>query len=198
VRLTRVASLHGAIDIDEQLRAPSPPEPPYWMHLWPGAVALARRIASSSLIVPGVHVVELGSGLALPAVTAAVCGARVVATDRVWGPLQIARQSAAQNGATLSTLRMDWAAPALRERFDVCLGADIGYDLDGAATLASTLAALVRPGGRVWLADSVNIHRTDLPAALQRVGFVVHCAETREEEEGRPVWVRIVEGQFAS
>ena len=45
-------------------------------------------------------------------------------------------------------------------------GADIGYDFGGAAVLAGAFRQLLRPGGWVWLADSVNIHRDDLLLAL--------------------------------
>ncbi|MDX2167236.1 MAG: methyltransferase, partial [Deltaproteobacteria bacterium] len=75
VPLWRAAALERFVDVDALLRADAPPEPPYWMHLWPGALALARRLATASL--RGRRVLELGCGLGLPAVVAARRGARV-------------------------------------------------------------------------------------------------------------------------
>ena len=195
IRLARAGDLAAAIDVDEQLRAANPSDPPYWMHVWPGAVALARMIASSAMFGPSLRVLELGCGLALPAVTAAVCGARVVVTDRVNAPLRLARRSAECSGTGLGTVQMDWTRAALRVPFDLCLGADIGYDFGRAPVLAAALRQLVRPAGWLWLADSVNTHRDDLLVALEAEGFALQLRTTREEEDGRPVWVRIVEAQ---
>src|SRR5205807_7139673 len=55
---------------------------PYWAELWPAAVALARAVAGLAL--DGLRVLELGCGLALPSVVAALGGADVLATD--WSP----------------------------------------------------------------------------------------------------------------
>src|SRR5881275_1918486 len=52
---------------------------PYWAELWPSGVVLARAIAGRSL--RGARVLELGCGLGLPSLAAALGGGRVVATD---------------------------------------------------------------------------------------------------------------------
>ena len=58
---------------------------PYWAELWPSGVALARRLAVRSL--RGARVLELGCGLGLPSLAAALAGGRVLATD--WSPQAI-------------------------------------------------------------------------------------------------------------
>jgi len=88
---------------------------------------------------------------------------------------------------------MDWQRPALRGDFDLCLGADIGYDRDAESSLAAALAALLRRGGVAWLADSVNTARTSLEAALRAAGFAVRIESQRELEAGRPLWIRMIE-----
>jgi predicted nicotinamide N-methyase len=196
LHLWRAVQLERFVDVDALLRADAPPEPPYWMHLWPGALALARRVAAADLD-RRTRVLELGCGLALPALVAAQRGATVVASDRRRAPLAVARCSAADNGAALMAVQMDWRAPALRGGFDLCLclGADIGYDRAAAPRLAAALAELVAPDGVVWLADSVNTLHTDLADHLRTAGFALHMEQVREEEDGRPVWVRIIEGR---
>jgi hypothetical protein len=57
------------------------------------------------------------------------------------------------------------------------------------------LIELVAPGGVAWLADSVNTTRGSLAARLAEVGFAVAVRSTREWEDGRPVWVRIIEAR---
>lgn len=194
LHLWRAVQLERFVDVDALLRADAPPEPPYWMHLWPGALALARRVAAADLD-RRTRVLELGCGLALPALVAAQRGATVVASDWQYAPLAVARRSATDNGASLAAVQMDWRAPALRGGFDLCLGADIGYDRAAAPQLAAALAQLVAPAGLVWLADSVNTLHTELADHLSAAGFALRAEQVCEEEEGRPVWVRIIEGR---
>jgi predicted nicotinamide N-methyase len=198
LQLMRARDLAAYVDREALLRAPPPPEPPYWMHLWPGALALARLIAADSEVRAGVRVVELGCGLALPALVAARRGADVVATDWKREPLLFARMSAARNGCRLSTVQMDWAAPALVQPCDLCLAADVTYDSGGSPRLGRTLASLLRRGGRAWLADSVSAHHEELARSLVACGFAVETSFVREEEERRTVWVRLIEARCGS
>jgi predicted nicotinamide N-methyase len=193
VSLCRATGLERFVDREALLRADAPAEPPYWMHLWPGARTAARLLAGAVEVRPGARVLELGCGLALPALVAARRGAAVVACDWQRAALEFARRSAARNRCAVALVQMDWRAPALRRAgFDVCVGADIGYDLAAESALASGLAHLVAPRGVAWLADSVNTARGGLAERLGAAGFAVAVREEREWEEGRPVWVRVI------
>ena len=68
---------------------------PYWAELWPSGVALARRVAARAL--RGARVLELGCGLGLPSLAAALAGGRVLATD--WSPqaIELLRDNAERN-----------------------------------------------------------------------------------------------------
>lgn len=193
VALWRAVQLERFVDVAALLGAEAPAEPPYWMHLWPGALTLARRLAADPAVGPGARVLELGCGLGLPALVAARRGATVVASDRQRPPLAVVARSAADNGDRLAPVQMDWRAPALRGGFDLCLGADVGYDRAAAPALAAALAVLARPGGRIWLADSVNTARGDLADELAGQGFALAQREVAEREDCRPVWVRLIE-----
>ena len=52
---------------------------PYWAELWPSGVALAAHVVALDLT--GRRVLELGAGLGLPSLAAAVRGGEVLATD---------------------------------------------------------------------------------------------------------------------
>ncbi len=82
---------------------------PYWAELWPSASALARAVGVRSL--RGARVLELGCGLGLPSLAAAVAGGRVTATD--WAPDAIAmlERNAARNGLSIEALTVSWTAP---------------------------------------------------------------------------------------
>ena len=47
VRLFRPTTLEH-VDATALLRDEAALEPPYWMHLWPGSVAVARRVAGEA------------------------------------------------------------------------------------------------------------------------------------------------------
>jgi predicted nicotinamide N-methyase len=124
---------------------------PYWAELWPSSLALARTLAGRAL--RGARTLELGCGLGLPSIAAALAGGRVLATD--WSPDAVAmtRANAERNDAELETLVCSWTDPEpLVERapWDLVLASDVLYEARNADAL---LALLPRLGREVWLAD---------------------------------------------
>ena len=127
---------------------------PYWAELWPSGQALARRVAVRAL--HGARTLELGCGLGLPSLAAALAGGRALATD--WSPqaIELLLDNAARNGIALEAARADWADPAaLVERgpWDLVLGADLLYERRNADLLLGLLPRLLGPASELWLAD---------------------------------------------
>lgn len=124
---------------------------PYWAELWPSGVALARHVAGRELT--GLRVVELGCGLGLPALTAAMRGAEVLATDWAEEAIELLRRNAERNGVFLRVARVRWSEPEPLLRaapWDLVLGADLLYETRNAEQLAELLPRL---GGEVLLAE---------------------------------------------
>jgi predicted nicotinamide N-methyase len=122
---------------------------PYWAELWPSAIALGRVVAG--LDVAGLRVLELGCGLGLPSVVAALSGAEVLATDWSDEALGVAALNSERNGATIETARLAWADPApAGAPWDLIVGADLLYERRNVDQL---LALLPRLGRDVLLAD---------------------------------------------
>jgi predicted nicotinamide N-methyase len=124
---------------------------PYWAELWPSGIALARVVRRRD--VEGLRVLELGCGLGLPSIVAALGGARVLATD--WSPegLEVAEMNAARNHADLETALVSWAGaePLVRSApWDLVLGADLLYERRNVDQLLSLLPRL---GGEILLAE---------------------------------------------
>lgn len=116
---------------------------PYWAELWASGLALAAAVAERDL--RGVRVLELGCGLGVPSVAAALSGGAVLATD--WAPeaLEVTRRNAERNGALVETLLADWSAPErLLERapFDLVLCADVLYEPRNVDALLALLPLL--------------------------------------------------------
>jgi predicted nicotinamide N-methyase len=127
---------------------------PYWAELWPSGVALARAVGVQSL--RGRHVVELGCGLGLPAIAAALAGGRVLATDWSSAAVERAADNARRNGAAIETLVCSWSAPEpiiARGPWDVVLASDVLYERRDVEPLLRALPRLLAPHGEAWIAD---------------------------------------------
>jgi predicted nicotinamide N-methyase len=127
---------------------------PYWAELWPSGVTLARDVSARSL--RGARTVELGCGLGLPSIAAALAGGRVLATDWSRAAIRMTERNAERSGASLETLVCDWSHPeSLLERapWDLVLAADVLYERRNVPALAGLLPRLVDPGGEILLAD---------------------------------------------
>lgn len=148
VTLLRPASAEALIDEEAFARDEFLP---YWAELWPSAVALARHV--STLPLAGVRVLELGCGLALPAIVAALGGAEALATDWSEDALRLARANAERNGAPLETALLRFGEPEPLGRFDLVLAADVLYEERNADQLTTLLPRVVAPDGRALVAD---------------------------------------------
>ena len=128
---------------------------PYWAVPWPSGLALARWVASEPP--KGRRVLELGCGLALPAIAAARAGAeRVVATDVNTDAIVFAAHNLHLNGVTGDTVAGDWrevVRTLADEPWDLVLAADVLYTRENVEALVDVLPKLLAPGGEVWLAD---------------------------------------------
>jgi predicted nicotinamide N-methyase len=162
----------AAFDEDEFL--------PYWAELWPSGLALAEAVAA--LDVRGLRVLELGAGLGLPSLAAALGGADVLSTDWSEDAVALLADNAARNGAPLRTATVRWgdshelvaAAP-----WDLVLGADLLYEQRNADVL---LELLPRLGTSVLLAD---------PGRPFEQGFLDRAAEHWTIETGAATPVRV-------
>ena len=124
---------------------------PYWAELWPSGVALARKVEALDL--RGMRVLELGAGLGLPSLAAALGGADVLATDWADDAVELLLTNALHNRIVLRVERVRWDAPEplLREApWPLVLGADLLYEQRNAEQL---LELLPRLGNNVLLAE---------------------------------------------
>jgi predicted nicotinamide N-methyase len=139
---------------------------PYWADLWPSAVLLAETVAARAL--RGRRVLELGCGLGVPAIAAALAGGRVTATD--WSPaaVEAVAANAGRNGARVEALVCSWQEPdaiVSRAPWELVLAADVLYEHRNIGLLLDLLPRLTAGRGEIWLADP---HRAFAETLLER------------------------------
>jgi predicted nicotinamide N-methyase len=160
--------------LDELLDEDDPDEDrlPFWAELWPSGIALAGALAERQLA--GLRVLELGCGLGLVSVTAALAGASVLAVDRSPEAIAFTAANAARNGAELRTAVQAFdqpGAPLAEAPWDLVLAADVLYDRGNLPVLSRLLPRLVGAGGEVWLADPERRLAGGFLADLERHGW---------------------------
>jgi len=155
--------------IDEQAFEERDEFIPYWADLWPSAILLARTLAGRAL--RGAKVLELGCGLGLPSLAAAIAGGRVLATD--WAPeaLMAVERNAARNELAVKTLTADWRdAETLLAHgpFDLVIAADVLYERRNVSPLTDLLVAL---DTEAWIADPGRPPAAELVSGLELTGW---------------------------
>ncbi len=116
---------------------------PYWAELWASGLALARAVAERD--VSALSVLELGCGLALPSLAAALGGAQVLATDWSSDAVTLLRENARRNELELETAVVAWAQPGelvARAPWDLVLAADVLYERRNVDELLALLPRL--------------------------------------------------------
>jgi predicted nicotinamide N-methyase len=189
--LLRVKDLERWVDREALLRDETE-EPPYWAYLWTGAVTLARyigeRVNCSEL-----SVLDLGCGLGLTGIVAALKGGQVTFADKAPAALAFATVNAQLNGCVgFEAKKLDFVNVNLGQQFTLILGAEILYDSPTFPALVSFLDRHLAPGGKVLLADAKRTNTGEFYDLLGQAGFHWTTEERHEQEETFPLLVRIV------
>jgi predicted nicotinamide N-methyase len=130
---------------------------PYWADLWPSAQILANEVALMRL--GNQRVLELGCGLGVVALGAAMAGAEVTATDYYDDALLFAALNVhTATGKSIATRMVNWVAmPEDLGKFDVVLASDVLYEHRYAAMVADAIAKTLVRGGEAIVADPGRI-----------------------------------------
>ncbi len=189
--LLRVRDLERLVDRKALLRDETE-EPPYWAHLWTGALTLARYI-DNCIDARDQTVLDLGCGLGLTGIVAAQKGGRVTFADKEAGALSFARENAQLNGCMqYKTRLLDFTQDRLKIRFGLILGAEILYDRLTFPVLVRFLAAHLSPTGRAMLADAKRTDTQSFYQQLDRAGLQWTQEEVPEWEDHLSLPVAIV------
>ena len=156
---------------------------PVWPVPWPAGIALAETILAGEIPLPPGPAIELGCGLGLVGIAAALAGRAVTFTDREPRAVDLAIRNAHANGARdVRGLVMDWERPA-DERAPWILASDVLYERRLEPILLAAIRSLLAPGGEAWIAGPRRASAATLPEAARRAGWEVesHSHERRDQ-----------------
>jgi predicted nicotinamide N-methyase len=184
VRITKIADLEVLWEAIDPVTFAEDERLPYWAELWPSAVGLARYVLQH-LELRGQQVLELGSGLGLVSVAAALRGAHVLCTDYELDALAFARHNARRNACPQIRFRLvDWRRPMLRRRYAAILASDVIYEARNFSPLVTVLQRFLARGGLAVFADPGRLNAVPFFALLQQRGFTYQKVVQTVEWDG--------------
>ena len=139
---------------------------PYYGCIWPSGRALAEVLALAPPL--DGKILEIGAGLALPSLVLSKQGANITTSDFHPDVALFFEENCRRNGLRCNYVRLNWMDPPvpLRHSYDMVLGSDILYEGRHAKDVAMALNSLVKPRGRICIADP---GRTYLQAFLDEM-----------------------------
>ena len=128
---------------------------PYWNEIWLSSLALAGWLAEMQDDIRGKACLDMGCGLGFTALLGRWLGADVTAMDYEAQALEYAEINAKLNSVEGVDFQvMDWREPTFPpESFDRVWAGDVMYEQGFAEPIASFLAAMLKQGGRAWIAE---------------------------------------------
>jgi predicted nicotinamide N-methyase len=157
--------------------------------VWDGGTELACELASGKNIgiCKGQRVLELGAGVGVAGIAAAVVGANVVLTD-LDVCVAVMQENIAHNqaliqssGGSAEALALDWNHPppeSIVGKFDIILGADVSYHLEFAPPILRTIRALARVGTNIVFAHKPRNKMDGRAGEFDAAGDFPFMAET--------------------
>lgn len=172
--LTWPAEADALLDLPETLRRFDRDEyMPYWAQPWPASVLLAREVLRGK---PGAgrQAVEIGCGIGLVTLAAAISGWSIVASDydadaTAFADLNARRNRLALAGTALIDYRRTLDAPA----YDCVFGADLAYERRLCRPLAAWIASALKPGGEALVCDPNRSAADEFPEKATDLGLAV-------------------------
>lgn len=157
---------------------------PYWAELWPSSTILANFIAADTR--PRGRLIELGAGVGLVSIAAAIAGHEVTASDYYDDALAFARANSFRNlGYEIATAFVDWrSVSAELPQFDIVLASDVLYESRYAPLVAGVIDRLLAPSGVAYIADPGRVAANAFTDACLERGLRTSACVSRPYQAG--------------
>ncbi len=177
--------LNIVVNVEELVTNPEDDDQiPYWAELWPAARGLAQHIWEEADF-QGESVLELGAGLGLPGLVAALKGGRVTFSDYKQESLDIIATNVLRNDIKdASYLLADWRDFQVERQFDWIIGSDVLYNPSLNPYVARILERNLTPGGRLLFAHPSR------PVTIEFLNGLLVPLRLQEEKRGLSVLVQ--------
>jgi len=129
----------------------------WWTKIWEPSFVLALFMEKTSPV-PGHKVLEIGAGMGIVGVYAALCGHDVTISDISEDALLFARAHTLMNGCPhVPVIALDWRLPYTGRPFEMIIGSEVVYDRRTYDILISFLDQALAPGGTIFLAKNKDL-----------------------------------------
>lgn len=190
--LDEICALHNPTTPEEQERLLA--LCPYFGIVWPAARGLGQWLQSRKSLLSGKSGIELGCGLAIPSLIAVKLGAQVLTTDFHPDVKDWVAINAKLNHLSLPYLEWNWDqwnSPDFPkdwiQGFDFVLASDVLYEKIHPESLARACHRLVRPNGRILVADPGRSYLKSALAEFEALGWSCNVyQESVEASASRP------------
>ncbi|HQW24114.1 MAG TPA: methyltransferase domain-containing protein [Bacteroidia bacterium] len=169
---------------------------PYWADLWPSAIGLSKYIDENPSLVHGKIVIEIGCGLGLPGIVAALNGAEVTMTDYLQEALDFSQNNWNKNlSVEFNGQLLDWRDVSKIEKADVILASDVAYESRSFEPLLAALKHILKPDGVLLLSEpnrkfaspfikilenEFNLKKSDRKVTLDGIDYVISIYEGKK------------------
>ncbi len=131
---------------------------PLWAKIWEASFVLASFLARQPVSSER-RILEIGAGLGVVGVYAAMKGHRVTISDLNEDALLFARANVLLNRCEdrAEVRRIDWNAPHLPYPYHFIVGSEVVYDRSSYPALVRFLTEALMPGGTIFLAKNKGL-----------------------------------------
>lgn len=194
--LVKVSRIRDIDKLFNQLLSKSPSDPdivdermPYWADLWPSAIGISEFIDSDPDVVNNKNVLEIGCGLGLPGIVAALCGGNVTMTDYLQEALDFAENNWEKNTSQkFDGQLLDWRHVSSIAKADVIIASDVAYESRSFEPLRNAIDHILKPDGVLLLSEpnrkfaspfimllkkDFDLIKTDIKVSLDSIDYVI-------------------------
>lgn len=129
----------------------------WWTKIWEPSFVLALFMGKTPPV-KGHRVLEIGAGMGIVGVYAALCGHDITISDISEDALLFARAHAIMNGCShVPVVAIDWRLPYTDRPFEMIIGSEVVYDRRTYDILVSFLDQALAPNGTIIIAKNKDL-----------------------------------------